>query len=108
MVRMLFDSDQQDRSARGTALLQANDEKIGEGRIERTVAVRFSAYAGMDVGRDNGLPVDRARRGQITLPLHRNGQEGGLRPQTGQPRGGKGAARGQPRTSVAAAHGISA
>ena len=33
---------------------------IGEGRLEKTVALRFSAYAGMDVGRDNGLVVDRA------------------------------------------------
>ena len=40
--------------------LYANDEKIGEGRIERTVAVRFSGYSGMDIGRDNGLVVDRA------------------------------------------------
>ena len=59
-VRMLFDADRQERSAGGTVSLYANDEKIGEGRIERTVAVRFSAYAGMDIGRDNGLPVDRA------------------------------------------------
>ena len=59
-VRMQFDADRQERSAGGTVSLYANDEKIGEGRIERTVAVRFSAYAGMDVGRDNGLPVNRA------------------------------------------------
>ena len=30
----------------------------GGGRIEHTVPVRFSGYAGMDIGRDNGLPVD--------------------------------------------------
>ncbi len=60
MVRMLFDSDGQERSAGGTVTLYANDAKIGEGRIERTVAVRFSGYAGMDIGRDNGLSVDRA------------------------------------------------
>ena len=47
-------------SAGGTVSLYANDEKIGEGRIEKTVSVRFSGYAGMDVGRDNGLVVDRA------------------------------------------------
>ena len=40
--------------------LFANDEKIGEGRLEKTVVLRFSGYAGMDVGRDNGLVVDRA------------------------------------------------
>ena len=59
-VRMQFDADTQDRSAGGTVTLYANDTKIGEGRIERTVAVRFSAYAGMDIGRDNGMVVDRA------------------------------------------------
>ncbi|MGZ4913147.1 MAG: hypothetical protein ACXVI3_06085, partial [Halobacteriota archaeon] len=32
----------------------------GEGRIPRTVPITFSSYAGMDVGRDNGLVVDRA------------------------------------------------
>jgi hypothetical protein len=27
--------------------------------MDQTVPFRFSGYAGMDVGRDNGLPVDR-------------------------------------------------
>ncbi len=58
-VRMQFDADQQERSAGGTVSLLADDEKIGEGQMGRTVGVRFPAYAGMDVGRDNGLPVDR-------------------------------------------------
>ena len=69
MVRMLFDSDRQERSSGGTVSLYANDEKIGEGRIERTVAVRFSAYAGMDIGRDNGLPVDRAYADRAPYPF---------------------------------------
>ena len=60
LVRMQFDADRQERSAGGTVSLYANDAKIGEGRIERTVAVRFSGYAGMDIGCDNGLPVDRS------------------------------------------------
>ena len=59
-VRMQFDADRQEPSAGGMVSLYANDEKIGEGRMERTVPVRFSGYAGMDVGRDNGLVVDRA------------------------------------------------
>jgi len=37
-----------------------NDEPAGGGRIEHTVPVRFSGYAGMDIGRDNGMPVDRS------------------------------------------------
>ena len=59
-VRMQFDADTHERSAGGTVSLYANDEMIGEGRLEKTVFLRFSAYAGMDVGRDNGLVVDRA------------------------------------------------
>jgi arylsulfatase len=59
-VRMQFDADRQERSAGGTVSLYTNDKKVGEGRIERTVAVRFSGYSGMDIGRDNGLVVDRA------------------------------------------------
>ncbi len=27
--------------------------------MDQTVPFRFSGYAGMDIGRDNGLPVDR-------------------------------------------------
>lgn len=30
------------------------------GRIDRTVPIAFSSYAGMDIGRDNGLVVDHA------------------------------------------------
>ena len=69
MVRMLFQADRQERSAGGSVSLFANDEKIGEGRIEKTVAVRFSGYAGMDIGRDNGLPVDRAYAAKSPYPF---------------------------------------
>ena len=34
-------------------------------------------------------------RGQVALPLHRDGEEGRLRPQAGEPRGREGAARGR-------------
>src|SRR5262249_3382050 len=44
----------------GDVTLYANDEQIGEGRIPRTVPLAFTSYSGMDVGRDNGLVVDRA------------------------------------------------
>ena len=59
-VRMQFDADREERSAGGTVSLFANDRKVGEGRLEKTVFFRFSGYAGMDIGRDNGLVVDRA------------------------------------------------
>ncbi len=59
-VRMVFAADAPKPGTGGTVLLYANDEQIGEGRIDRTVPVRFSGYAGMDIGCDNGLVVDRA------------------------------------------------
>ena len=68
-VRMQFDADRQERGSGGTVSLYANDEKIGEGRIERTVFFRFSAYSGMDVGRDNGLPVDRDYEDRAPYPF---------------------------------------
>ena len=62
-VRMQFDADEPKPGTGGTVTLWANDRKIGEGRIDKTVPVRFSGYAGMDIGRDNGLPVDREAYG---------------------------------------------
>jgi arylsulfatase len=59
-VRMLFEADEPKPGSGGTVSLWANDAQIGEGRLDRTVPVAFSTYAGMDVGRDNGLVVDRA------------------------------------------------
>jgi arylsulfatase len=69
LVRMLFEADKQQPMTGGVVSLYANDEKVGEGRIERTVAVRFSGYAGMDVGRDNGLAVDRAYADKSPYPF---------------------------------------
>ena len=37
-----------------------NDRQVGGGRMEHTVPIRFSGYAGMDIGRDNGGVVDLA------------------------------------------------
>ena len=68
-VRMQFDADRQERSAGGTVSLFANDQMIGEGRLEKTVFLRFSAYAGMDIGRDNGLVVDRAYAAKAPYPF---------------------------------------
>ncbi len=57
-VKMLFQADAPKPGTGGTVTLWANDGQIGEGRIEHTVPVAFSTYAGMDIGRDNGLVVD--------------------------------------------------
>ena len=35
-----------------------DDRPVGEGKMEHTVPIRFSGYAGMDIGRDNGGVVD--------------------------------------------------
>jgi arylsulfatase len=59
-VKMLFESDEPKPGSGGHVTLWANGSQIGEGRIERTVPIAFSSYAGLDIGRDNGLVVDRA------------------------------------------------
>ena len=35
-----------------------DDRPVGSGRMDHTVPIRFSGYAGMDIGRDNGGVVD--------------------------------------------------
>jgi arylsulfatase A-like enzyme/uncharacterized membrane protein len=57
-VKMLFEADESTPGTGGQVTLWAGEEEIGEGRMPRTVPVGFSSYAGMDVGRDNGLVVD--------------------------------------------------
>jgi arylsulfatase A-like enzyme/uncharacterized membrane protein len=57
-VRMLFESDQPAPGSGGTVTLFVDDREVGGGQIPRTVPIAFTSYAGMDVGRDNGLVVD--------------------------------------------------
>ena len=68
-VGMQFDADAPQPRTGGDVTLYANQAKIGEGRIEKTVLLRFSAYAGMDIGRDNGLPVDPAYSAKSPYPF---------------------------------------
>lgn len=57
-VRYEFTADKPDEFATsGTSRLFINGKQEAEGRIEHTVPLRFTAYAGMDIGTDNGLPV---------------------------------------------------
>jgi arylsulfatase len=58
-VRMLFEASEAKPGTGGTVTLYANDEQIGEGKIPQTVPIAFTSYSGMDIGRDNGLVVDR-------------------------------------------------
>ena len=57
-VRMEFAADAPKPATGGEVTLFVNDKPVGEGRMDHTVPVRFSGYAGMDIGRDNGGVVD--------------------------------------------------
>ena len=59
-VKMLFAADEPKPGTSGTVTLWANGKVIGEGKMTHTVPVAFSSYAGLDIGRDNGLVVDLA------------------------------------------------
>ncbi|NLT92729.1 MAG: sulfatase-like hydrolase/transferase [Actinobacteria bacterium] len=59
-VKMLFEADQPNPGTGGNVTLFANDKRIGAGRIDRTISLIFTTYAGMDMGRDNGGVVDLA------------------------------------------------
>ncbi len=57
-VRLDFVADEPGKRATGgRTLLFVNDEQVAAGRLDHTVAFRFSLYAGLDIGRDNGLTV---------------------------------------------------
>jgi arylsulfatase A-like enzyme/uncharacterized membrane protein len=57
-VKMQFESDAPKPGSGGKVTLWANDKQIGEGRLDKTVPLAFTSYAGMDIGRDNGGVVD--------------------------------------------------
>ena len=57
-VRMEFAADAAKPATGGQVTLFVNDEEVGGGRMDHSVPMRFSAYSGMDIGRDNGGVVD--------------------------------------------------
>ena len=59
-LKMLFEQDEPKLGAGGKVTLWADDRQIGEGRLEKTISLIFTTYAGMDIGRDNGGVVDLA------------------------------------------------
>jgi arylsulfatase A-like enzyme len=59
-VRMEFDADDAKPATGGQVTLFIDDRPVGKGRMDHTVPMRFSGYAGMDIGRDNGGVVDRS------------------------------------------------
>ena len=58
-VRMQFAADGATPATGGEVTLFVDELPVGKGRMDYTVPVRFSGYAGMDIGRDNGGVVDR-------------------------------------------------
>ena len=63
-VRMEFSADEAKPATGGDVTLFVNDRQVGKGRMDHTVPIRFSGYAGMDIGRDNGGVVDPAYEDQ--------------------------------------------
>ena len=57
-VRMEFAADAPKPATGGEVTLLINDKPVAKGRMDHTVPIRFSAYSGMDIGRDNGGVVD--------------------------------------------------
>ena len=59
-VRLEFHADAAQPATGGDVRLFANGNEIGKGGMDHSVPLRFSGYAGMDIGGDNGGVVDRA------------------------------------------------
>ncbi len=58
-ARFEFIADEPGKRATGGKIaLYINGQKVSEGKLPHTVAFRFSLYEGMDIGKDNGLPVN--------------------------------------------------
>ncbi len=68
-VRLEFHADQARPGTGGDVRLFANGSEIGKGRMDHTVGWRFSAYTGMDIGRDNGGVVDRRYADRAPFPF---------------------------------------
>jgi arylsulfatase A-like enzyme len=68
-VRMEFTADKNEAGTPGTAELFYEDQLVSRMRLDSTVPIMFTAYAGMDIGRDNGLPVDKSYASQSPFPF---------------------------------------
>ena len=69
-VRYEFTADEPGKLATGgTQRLLVAGKPVAEGKLEHTVPLRFSAYAGLDIGRDNGLPVSPGKIYYLRAPF---------------------------------------
>ena len=66
---MEFAADAPKPATGGQVTLFINDRPVGGGRMDHTVPIRFSGYAGMDIGRDNGAVVDRGYEDRKPFPF---------------------------------------
>ena len=66
---MEFAADAPKPATGGEVTLFIDDRPVGKGRMDHTVPVRFSGYAGMDIGRDNGGVVDRSYADKKPFPF---------------------------------------
>ncbi|HUW04175.1 MAG TPA: arylsulfatase [Acidimicrobiales bacterium] len=57
-VKMLFEADEPKPGTSGQVSLWVGDRQIGGGEMPHTVAMLYTTYAAMDMGRDNGGVVD--------------------------------------------------
>jgi arylsulfatase len=53
----------------GRGRLFINGQPVGEHRLEHCVPLRFSSYAAMDIGKDNGDPVSRTYAARSPFPF---------------------------------------
>src|SRR5262245_26035169 len=68
-VRLEFAADEAKPATGGEVTLYVDDRPVGKGRMDHTVPIRFSGYAGMDIGRDNGGVVDLAYEDRKPFPF---------------------------------------
>lgn len=61
-VRFEFLADTPKSGSGGRTRLFVNGKNVAEGRLDQTIPARFSAYACMDIGRDNRKPVSHTYR----------------------------------------------
>ena len=54
----------------GTGVITVDGKQVGQGRIERTVPVRFSLDETLDIGEDTGTPVSES----LDVPFKFTGQ----------------------------------
>jgi arylsulfatase len=69
-VRYEFTADQPGKPGTGgRGRLFMNGRPVGENHLEKTVPQRFTSYAGLDIGKDNGEPVSPSYRGKSPFPF---------------------------------------